>query len=241
MKLAVIPARGGSKRLPGKNIKRLGGKPLIQWSIDAAFESGVFDRVCVSTDSEEIATVARQCGADVPFLRPEDLASDTSTTASALAHFIETLELREACSIRYVCLLQPTSPLRTAGDIQNADKLLMAGDLDAVVSVCELEHPVQLCNRLGPEGSLKGFISPKDNRRSQDQEVYYRLNGAIYFCKTATAMKLDTLYSDKVESRAYVMDQMRSVDIDTALDFAIVEAVLGHQASQQPGTESGCA
>lgn len=227
MKLAVIPARGGSKRLPGKNIKHLGGKPLIQWTIDAAIESGVFDRVCVSTDSDEIAAVARRCGADVPFLRPEELASDTSTTASALAHFIETFEQMEACSVSYVCLLQPTSPLRSAEDIRNADRLLMADNLDAVVSVCEMEHPIQLCNRLGPSGSLKGFIRPADNRRSQEQEVYYRLNGAIYFCRTPVAMKLNTLYSDNVESRAYVMDQVRSVDIDTALDFSIAETLLG--------------
>lgn len=238
MKLAVIPARGGSKRLPGKNIKHLGGKPLIQWTIDAAIESGVFDRVCVSTDSDEIAGVAQQCGADVPFLRPEELASDTSTTASALAHFIEMLERTESCSISHVCLLQPTSPLRTADDIRNADRLLTVGNLDAVVSVCELEHPIQWCNRLGPKGSLKGFISPAANQRSQDQETYYRLNGAIYFCRTPVAMKLDTLYGDNVESRAYVMDQMQSVDIDTALDFAIAEAVLGYSEARQSGTES---
>lgn len=226
MKLAVIPARGGSKRLPGKNIRLLGGKPLIRWTIDAALESDVFDRVCVSTDSEEIAGVARQCGAEVPFLRPAELASDISTTASALAHFIETFERMEACSFSHVCLLQPTSPLRSADDIRNAHRLLMVDDLDAVVSVCEMEHPIQLCNRLGPSGSLKGFIRPADNRRSQEQEVYYRLNGAIYFCRTPVAMELNTLYSDNVESRAYVMGQRRSVDIDTALDFAIAETLI---------------
>jgi CMP-N,N'-diacetyllegionaminic acid synthase len=237
MKLAVIPARGGSKRLPGKNVKPLGGKPLIQWTIDAAIESRVFDRVCVSTDSDAIASVARACGADVPFLRPAELASDTSTTASALAHFIERFEQMEGCSVSYVCVLQPTSPLRTADDIKNADRLLMAENLDAVVSVCKMEHPFQLCNRLGPGGSLKGFISPADNCRSQDQKVYYRLNGAIYFCRKLVAMKLDTLYSDSVESCAYVMDQMHSVDIDTALDFAIAETVLSFSTGKRSGTD----
>jgi CMP-N-acetylneuraminic acid synthetase len=238
MKLAVIPARGGSKRLPGKNIKHLVGKPLIQWTIDAATESGVFDRVCVSTDSDEIAQVALECGAEVPFLRPSELASDTSTTASALAHFVETFERLEGCSVSYVGLLQPTSPLRNSVDICNADRLLMAGNLDAVVSVCQLEHPIQWCNRLGPDESLKGFIGPGNNRRSQDQETYYRLNGAIYFCRTSVAMNLETLYDDSVASRAYVMDQMRSVDIDTALDFAIAETVIDYLAGKTSGTES---
>lgn len=228
MKLAVIPARGGSKRLPGKNIKELAGKPLIQWTIDAALESGVFDRVCVSTDSEEIATVAIQHGAEVPFMRPEELASDTSTTATALAHFIESFERRESCSVDYVCLLQPTSPLRTAEDIRNAHTLLMADNLDGVASVCELEHPIQLCNKLGPERSLKGFISPNNIKRSQDHEVYYRLNGAIYFCRTAVAMNLGELYDNSICSCAYVMDQEKSIDIDTALDFAVAETIVNN-------------
>ncbi|TGN39925.1 acylneuraminate cytidylyltransferase family protein [Marinobacter confluentis] len=239
MKLAVIPARGGSKRLPGKNIMPLAGKPLIQWTIDAALESGVFDRVCVSTDCETIASVARAGGADVPFLRPDALASDTATTASALAHFIQMLEQAEACSFSHVCLLQPTSPLRTAEDIREAENLLMADNLDAVVSVCELEHPIQWCNRLGPDGSMKGFVTPAANRRSQDQEPFYRLNGAIYFCRTSVALKLETLYSEDVRSRAWVMDQAHSVDIDTALDFAIAEAVIGYESGQWSGTDTG--
>ena len=226
MKIAVIPARGGSKRLPGKNVKNFCGKPLIQWTIDAAIESEVFDRVCVSTDSDEIALVARQCGAEVPFLRPKELASDTSTTASALTHFVETLEQQDGLSISYVCLLQPTSPLRSAEDIRNADRLLTGENLDAVISVCELEHPIHWCNRLGPELSMKGFTKPAINVDSQDQGVYYRLNGAIYFCRKSVATKLESLYNDNVESRAYVMDQISSVDIDTELDFAIAETAI---------------
>lgn len=238
MKIAIIPARGGSKRLPGKNIRPLSGKPLIQWAIDAALESGVFDRVFVSTDSSEISRVAEACGAEVPFLRPKALASDTSTTAGAVAHFIEALERTEGCECSHVCLLQPTSPLRTAEDIRNANRLLMEGNLDAVVSVCELEHPIQWCNRLGAGGSLKGFITPDNHRRSQEQETYYRLNGAIYFCRTPVAKQLDTLYSENVESRAYIMDQTRSVDIDTALDFAIAETLLSHGAVGKLNSES---
>ncbi|TBW56703.1 acylneuraminate cytidylyltransferase family protein [Marinobacter halodurans] len=226
MKLAIIPARGGSKRLPGKNIKFLCGKPLIQWTIDAAINSRVFDRICVSTDCENIADVARECGAEVPFLRPPELSSDTATTASVLAHFIETFEQRTGCTVNYVCLLQPTSPLRSADDILHTEKMLIANDLDAVVSVCEMEHPIQLCNMLPPDGSLEGFVRPENYRRSQDQEVYYRINGAIYFCKTETAKRLETLYSRSVKSRAYVMDPVSSIDVDTMLDFCLAETVI---------------
>ena len=100
------------------------------------------------------------------------------------------------------------------------------------------KRQIQWCNRLGADGSLKGFISPENNRRSQDQETYYRLNGAIYFFRRPVAINLETLYHDSVESRAYVMDQMRSVDIDTALDFAIAETVIGYLAGKPSDTES---
>ncbi|MBN8238596.1 acylneuraminate cytidylyltransferase family protein [Marinobacter hydrocarbonoclasticus] len=229
MKIAVIPARAGSKRLPGKNTKHLAGKPLIQWTIDAAISSGVFDRVFVSTESAHIAQVAKESGAEVPFMRPEELASDVSTTASVLANFLEMLERRERCSVEYVCLLQPTSPLRTAEDIRSADKLLTSENLDAVVSVCEMEHPIQLCNRLGPEKRLNGFIKPDDNRRAQDQEKFYRINGAIYFCRMPIALDLNDVYSDFLDTRAYIMSQQNSIDVDTELDFLIAQTIFQYR------------
>jgi len=229
MKIAVIPARGGSKRLPGKNIKALAGKPLIQWTIDAALESGIFDHVCVSTDSEEIADVARRCGAEVPFLRSAELATDTATTADALRDFIYKYEAIDGNPVQFVCILQPTSPLRTAEDIVAADKLLMGQRVDAVVSVCEMEHPLQLCGRLGPSGSLQGFVKAGNNIRSQDQEICYRLNGAIYYCRRDQAMSLEKLYDNDVTSRACIMSCWHSVDIDTEMDFLIAEALIGHR------------
>jgi CMP-N-acetylneuraminic acid synthetase len=227
MKIAVIPARGGSKRLPGKNIKPLAGKPLIQWSIEAALESGVFDHVCVSTDSEDIAEVAKRSGAEVPFLRPLELATDTATTADAVRDFINRFEVLKGDSVQFVCLLQPTSPLRTAEDIRAAGKLLMREGVDAVVSVCEMEHPYQLCGKLGPSGSLQGFVKTENNVRSQEQDVYYRLNGAIYFCRKEAAMNLEKIYERGVTSRAYIMSSWHSVDIDTELDFRIADALIG--------------
>lgn len=228
MKIAVIPARGGSKRLPGKNIKQLVGKPLIQWTIDAAVDSGIFDHVFVSTDSEEIAEIARRCGAEVPFLRSPELATDTATTADALRNFIHEYESLNGQTVQFVCLLQPTSPLRTAGDILKADGILMGEGVDAVVSVCEMEHPFQLCGKLGPSGSLQGFLKAQNNVRSQDQEVYYRLNGAIYYCRREQAMNIEKLYDTDVHSRACIMTAWHSVDIDTEMDFLIAETLINH-------------
>lgn len=228
MKIAVIPARGGSKRLPGKNIKELAGKPLIQWTIDAAVNSGIFDHVFVSTDSEEVAETARRCGAEVPFLRSPELATDTATTADALRDFIDKYERLKGQSVQFVCLLQPTSPLRTAEDILKADRLLMADGVDAVVSVCEMEHPFQLCGKLGPSGSLQGFVKSENNVRSQDQDVYYRLNGAIYYCSRELAMSLEKLYDSDVNSRACIMSGWHSVDIDTEIDFLIADTLMRH-------------
>ena len=118
MKIAIIPARGGSKRLPGKNIKLLGGKPLIAWTIEAAIKSNIFDHIFVSTDSEEIASVSRDYGAKVPFLRPAELASDTATTNDVVTHLVEWFEKEYNKEVTTVAILQPTSPLRNAQHIQ---------------------------------------------------------------------------------------------------------------------------
>ena len=233
MKLAIIPARGGSKRLPGKNIKMLAGKPLIHWSITAALQSGVFDHVCVSTDCQAIADCALDAGAEVPFMRPAELATDTATTASVVAWFIQQFEAYRGCPVEQVCLLQPTSPLRKADDILQAHRMLVDEQLDAVVSVCEMEHPYQLCNTLDASGSLKGFIDQHSNVRSQEQPIYYRLNGAIYYCQRALAMNFGCLYDESVNSRAYIMTQADSVDIDTQLDFIIAEALINHAHALQ--------
>ncbi|WP_375191711.1 cytidylyltransferase domain-containing protein [Marinobacter sp.] len=229
MDVALIPARGGSKRLPGKNMKELAGKPLIQWTIDAALDSQLFDHVCVSTDCEEIADVSKRCGAEVPFIRPTELATDTATTADAVRDFVHKFEALKGVSLQSICVLQPTSPLRTSDDIRAAHRLFTEEGMDAVISVCEMEHPYQLCGRLGPAGSLQGFLEPRHNVRSQEQEIYYRLNGAIYFCRREQALKLESLYDRNVASRAFEMSQWHSVDIDTEMDFLIAEALLSHR------------
>lgn len=221
MKIAIIPARGGSKRLPGKNIKLLGGKPLIAWTIEAAIKSNVFDHVFVSTDNEEIASVSRDYGAKVPFLRPAELSSDTATTNDVVTHLISWFEKEYSQEVSNIAILQPTSPLRNAQHIQEAFKVMEMKRAKAVVSVCELEHPIQFCNQLGVDGSMDGFIELGDMKRTQDLEPYYRLNGAIYFLSREYANRLSELYSEGTYS--YIMGLKSSIDIDVDLDFKFAE------------------
>lgn len=220
--LALIPARGGSKRLPGKNIAILGNKPLIAWSIDAAKESQYVDHVIVSTDDEEIARVSRECGAHIPFLRPACLAEDTSTSNDVILHALN--ELTDQFDI--VILLQPTSPLRTAMQIDSAIEVLEGEDVDGVVSVCECEHSPLWSNVLPEGGNMGGFIRPEVlGKRSQDLPKFYRLNGAIYAYKCSSLIANGGIhYSDAVY--AYKMPQESSVDIDTHHDFKIASSLI---------------
>lgn len=221
--IAVIPARSGSKGLKDKNIKELRGKPLMAYTIEAALSSGVFDCVHVSTDSEEYATIARECGADVPFLRMRELAGDTTSSWDALRYVINRYE-ELGKVFDYVTLLQPTSPMRDAEDIKNAYKLLEEKDADAVISVCELEHSIQICNTLGENGSMYQFIDSNKVGARQLGEKFYRLNGAIYIQKTSMLMSGENLYNEN--SYAYVMDKIHSIDIDDAFDFRMAQMVL---------------
>lgn len=218
--IAIIPARGGSKRLPNKNIKKLAGKPLISWTIESALKYGNFDLVIVSTDSQEIANVAISCGASVPFLRPEKFATDTATTDDVVTDVVQWVE-SNIDKVSRITLLQPTSPLRNADDIRNAMLDFDRKRASAIVSVCELEHPVQYCNYLSADLSMKGFIAPEHMKRSQEFGTYYRLNGAIYIFDRKYVGSLSDLYSEG--TYAYIMDKERSVDIDDEFDFKMAE------------------
>ena len=221
--LAVIPARGGSKRLPRKNIKQLGDKPLIAWSINAALESRYIDRVIVSTDCHEISNTAKKFGADVPFLRPSELSGDTAGSNSVIFHALEAV----GEYFDYIVLLQPTSPLRKTDDI---DKLLESFDetIEGVVSVCLCEHSPLWANTLPSNNTMGEFFHDSVlGKRSQDLPDYYRLNGSIYAFKVDSFMKNKGIfYSNTV--KAYPMPIERSVDIDTIVDFHIAEVMLSH-------------
>lgn len=215
--LAIIPARGGSKRLPRKNVLPLNGKPLISWTIEAALQCESINNVLVTSDSDEILTVAKTFGANT-IKRPDYLADDTSTSFDAIKHAIENTDNYE-----FVVLLQPTSPLRTTKHIEEAIKLLESKNADAVISVTEMEHSPLWANTLPADYDMVGFLQEKVvNFRSQDLETYYRLNGAIYICRTKKLLEAQRFFL-KENIYAYVMDNKSSVDIDTELDFKWVE------------------
>ena len=203
--LAVITARSGSKGLKDKNIKLLEGKPLLVYSIEAARQSGKFDCIHVSTDSEKYAQIAREHGWDVLRAVVQQYA--------AIGQQFDT-----------ITLLQPTSPLRDAADIKMAFEIFEEKNAQSVVSVCEAEHSPLLCNTLKEDQSMCGFVDLQKVGRRQDMGTYYRLNGAIYLQTTELLMSQGDLYGE--HSYACVMSQEHSIDIDTALDFQIAETIM---------------
>lgn len=223
--IAIIPARSGSKGLKDKNIRLLKGKPLLVYTLEAACESGLFDCVHVSTDSSEYAEIARKHGADVPFLRDGIYAGDTADTWDA-ARFVMEEYKKRGQNFETVALLQPTSPLRDAGDIKKAYKIFESSQADSVISVCPAEHAPRLINHLGEHNSLNGFFDFTTDVRRQAMGDYYRINGAVYIQKTSLLMQKGNLYGEK--SFAYVMEKSHSIDIDDAYDFCMAEAVMGH-------------
>jgi len=226
--LAIIPARGNSKRCPGKNIANLCGKPLIAWTINAALASRKIDKVIVSTDNANIARIGKQYGADVPFMRPRVLASSSARVIDAVIHAIRFFE-NIATKYDIVALLQPTSPLRTSYDIDNAIQLLCRRNVDSIVSVCRSEcNPDWMYSRC-PDGILERFFARKRNN-VQMQKVY-RLNGAIYVSRVDYLLKKKTFNGAK--TFAYVMPQERSVDIDTSFDFNYAAFLLNMKNSRK--------
>lgn len=223
MKIAIIPARGGSKRLPGKNIKNLCGRPLIEWTIDAALKSELFDRIIVSTDSEQIRDISIRAGAEVPYLRSPELSSDTATTNDVVTDIIRWLE-ETGVEVSTVMILQPTSPLRTETDIAKAFDLMNEKKARAIISVCEVEHPIQYCNTLPNDLSMDNFIPAINIQRSQDLPTYYRLNGSIYLFNRDYVSNINNLYSKG--TFAYIMNRFNSIDIDEQIDFELAEILL---------------
>lgn len=224
MNIAIIPARAGSKRLAGKNIKLLAGKPMIAWTIEAALNSKIFDHVFVSTDGEEIAQVSKEYGAEVPFLRPDELASDEATTNDVVTHLVEWFERKYTKNVGTITILQPTSPLRNTQHIIEAMQLMKDKSAKAIISVCELEYPIQFCNKLGSDGSMKDFIKSENNKRTQDLERFYRVNGAIYIYTRCYVGFLNNIYSDG--SYAYAMNRSCSIDIDSEYDFELAKFLI---------------
>jgi CMP-N,N'-diacetyllegionaminic acid synthase len=221
--LAIIPARGGSKGVPRKNIKRVGGKPLIAWTIEEARKSVYIDRLIVSTEDEEIAEVARQYGCEVPFMRPIELAQDDTPGIDPALHAIRSLP-----PFDFVVLLQPTSPLRTVSDIDGAIEKCMANGASACVSVTLADKTPYWMYHLESDGRMNRVLAQSQTiTRRQDAPEVYVLNGAVYVGETKTLQQYRSFLTE--ETIAYVMPNERSLDIDTAMDFVVVEAVLAQR------------
>lgn len=223
--VAIIPARGGSKGVPGKNIAIVGGKPLIAWTITAAIKANIFDRVIVSTDDATIAFVATQFGAEVPFLRPPHLAQDDTPTIDVLIHLLDWLAQNADYRPDLVMLLQPTSPLRMAEDVREARLLLDAKQADSVVSVCLSEQHPYWMKQVDDDQRLRPFLNPTETHtRRQNLPPTYALNGAIYLAKRELILTQRSFYTDN--SYAYIMPPERSLDIDTPWDLHLVDLIL---------------
>ena len=220
--LAIIPARGSSKGLPGKNIKLLNGKPLIYYTIEAAKRSTSISSIVVSTDDEEIASVSRKLGVNVPFLRPEQLAADNAKAIDNYIYTIDRLEKEQNAKIKDFIVLQPTSPLRDYEDIDNAIKLFITKDADSVVSYTEEQHPISWHKHLTAEMKFRNIFDDDLLNRQEYEKTYYP-NGSIFVFKTKL-IRSKKYYSDN--SFAYIMPAYRSIDIDTLEDFNYAEYLL---------------
>ena len=223
-RIAIIPARSGSKGLKDKNIKELNGKPLIAYSIEAAINSGEFDKVFVSTDSKKYADIAVKFGADASFLRSEKNSNDTASSWDVVREVITILKTKGEVYDE-IMLLQATSPLRTSQDIVNAIKIMQEKKGTAVVSLTECDHSPIWCNTLPKDGSMDEFdnIEYKDLPR-QELPIYYRYNGALYLVTADELQNTERMFEKGCY--AYIMPQERSIDIDTKLDFLIAETIM---------------
>lgn len=222
--IAIIPARRGSKGLPGKNIRLLLGKPLIAWTIEAAKKSQYIDKIIVSTDFTKLSSVAKKFEAEVPFVRPKKLATASAKSADVILHALNRLEMNNDY-YDLVILLQPTSPLRTANDIDEAIKMLFSKKASAVVSVCEVEHHPYWSNTLPKNNCMKNFMNPLIKGKNRQQlPTFYRLNGGVYVARIAYFREQKSFFGDK--TFAYIMPRERSVDIDTEFDFKFAEFLI---------------
>lgn len=223
--IAIIPARSGSKGIENKNIRSLAGKPLLAYSIEAALASKCFDIVHVSTDSVSYADIARAYGADVPFLREPETSTDNASSWDAVREVLRKYNHMFGFSFETFMLLQPTSPLRTAHDIYSAYQLFREKKATSIVSVCEMDHsPLWSCT-LPDDLSLSCFAKSNYGKsRRQDLQKYYRINGAIYLSSVSQIMLHEDIYCQNIY--AYIMDKMKSIDIDEEFDFMICEEIL---------------
>ncbi|GAU77771.1 cytidylyltransferase domain-containing protein [Fusibacter sp. 3D3] len=221
--IAIIPARGGSKGLPRKNIKLFHGKPLIAYTIEAALNSKYIERVIVSTEDAEIAEISKKYGAEVPFLRPAELATDTSKAIDAYVFTVESLQEINKMTFDQIVILQPTSPLRKATHIDEAIELFFERGANSIISVTPSDHPPQWYKTIDTQGVLHSYIDSDNSKNRQELELTYIPNGAIYVFNYSFLKENASYYSDS--TYAYVMEKRFSIDIDSMYDFALAEII----------------
>lgn len=224
----MIPARAGSKGVPQKNLRQIRGKPLIQWTVDVARHSSYIDRLILSTEDEKIAEVGRQCGCDIPFSQPKELASDETPMIAVLQHAIRSLPKK----YDYVVLLQPTSPLRLSSDIDAAIELCHKQNAPACVSVCKSHKSPFWMYSISQNGAMKPVFESTDNRHARRQENpdTYVLNGAVYVFRCDWLLDQTTFLTD--ETLAYIMPEERSIDIDREIDFVLADELLRRRMAE---------
>lgn len=224
--LAVVPARGGSKGLPGKNIRVVAGKPLLAWSVEAGLQSRYVDHLIVSTDSPEIAEVARAHGARVPFLRPAHLASDAAGHVEVMLHAVDWMETKGSFLADYMVMLEPTSPLRDAQDVDTALEAMEArAENEALVGVCRVEsgHPAFLCRR------EEGFIRPFEGerfvfKRRQELDDLYFFEGSVYISKVPSFRSRLSFYHER--TIPFEVPKWKSFEVDDHVDLLLIERLL---------------
>lgn len=229
--LALIPARGGSKGLPRKNVLPICGKPLIAWSVDKGLKSKYVDTVLVTTDSQEIADIAKAAGAHVPFLRPAELATDKSSTYDAIRHALTFLQEKESKTFDYVALLEPTSPLREDDDIDRMLEQLVSSvaDFDSIISVGEVDEHPSIVRRLNGS-NLEPFCPElQQTTRRQDNEPAYFPYGVAYIAKTDVLLAENTFYTKRCTH--FKIKQYQNYEIDDIYGFLCVESIMKHEWS----------
>lgn len=219
--LAVIPARGGSKGLPGKNTRIIAGKPLIAWSIDQAYECGLIDCVHVSTDDQNIADVALIHRADVPYLRPSNLAEDSTATEPVITYALDWYE-RNGIIFDAIVLLQPTSPLRKLNTLRTAINNFEKFNVDSLVTVCE-NHHFFWRNPSKPE-ALYDYQNRPRRQDIRDEDRWYRENGSIYITRTSAFKKYKNRLCDSIHMQ--IIDEEEGWEIDSMADFVVIESLM---------------
>ncbi|PUE29368.1 pseudaminic acid cytidylyltransferase [Limnohabitans sp. JirII-29] len=231
MKIAIIPARGGSQRIPRKNIRTFCGKPMIAWSIEAALHSACFERVIVSTDDADIAAVAQSCGAEVPFMRPADLSDHHTPTLPVVAHAIDWAHA-QGMTPQAVCCIYATAPMITALDVQQSLHTLLSNDCDYVFAATSYAFPIQRAFQLNAQHRVEMFDPEHFGTRSQDLPHAYHDAGQFYWGTPAAWLNQTPIFSSR--AMAHLLPRYRVQDIDTPEDWVRAERMCQSNTQELP-------